>query len=90
MAVGSGVRQGVYAGSRDADRIDGGDLLDIDLTADALRTSGHDLGNLPVIAMRAEVYEDVLIGAPWKRTEADLTTNSTDSIHVVALARGTS
>ncbi|MEX0985094.1 MAG: hypothetical protein WD096_08595, partial [Actinomycetota bacterium] len=75
-------------GSPDADWVDGGDLLDIDATAEALRGPGHDLGGLPVIAMRAERYEDVLSEALWRRTQADLATISTDGVYVMALGSG--
>jgi hypothetical protein len=77
-----------YGDTRDADWIDGGDLLDIDATAEVLRAGGHDLGNLPVIAMRAERYEDVLSEGLWERTQADLATISTDGMPVVALGSG--
>ncbi len=46
--------------SPDADWVDGGDLLDIDATTEVLRTAGHDLGEMPVIVLRAEVYQDDL------------------------------
>jgi pimeloyl-ACP methyl ester carboxylesterase len=74
--------------SPDADWIDGGDLLDIDATAEVLRTTAHDLGDMPLIAMRAAFYEDVLTEKLWERTQADLATLSTDSIHVIALGSG--
>ena len=77
-----------YGDSRDADWIDGGELLDIDATAEVLRAAGHDLGDLPVIAMRAERYEDVLSGDLWERTQADLATISNDGMPVVALGSG--
>ena len=73
---------------RRADWVDGGDLLDIDATAQVLRRQAHDLGALPVIAMRAERYEDDLTRSLWRRTQADLAAISTDSIHVVALGSG--
>jgi len=72
----------------EADWVDGGALLDIDATAEVLRGPGHDLGDLPLIVMRAERYDDVLTEALWRRTQADLATISTDSILVEALRSG--
>lgn len=77
-----------YGDTLDAAWFDGGDLLDIDATAEVLRTSAHDLGDLPVIAMRAETYEDDLSEVLWRRTQADLATISSDAVAVVALGSG--
>ena len=74
--------------SPDADWVDGGDLLDIDATAEVLRAAGHDLGDMPVIVLRAEVYQDDLTEALWRRTQADLATISSDAIYAVALGSG--
>jgi len=76
------------ANPRDAKWFDGGNLLDIDATAVELRGPGHDLGDLPLIVLRAQRYEDVLTVALWKRTQADLATISTDSILAEALDSG--
>jgi pimeloyl-ACP methyl ester carboxylesterase len=76
------------ANSRDAKWIDGGDRLDIDETATVLRGPGHDLGDLPLIVLRAERYDDVLSETLWRRTQADLATISTDSIYAEALGSG--
>jgi pimeloyl-ACP methyl ester carboxylesterase len=77
-----------YGNDPEGDWVDGGDLLDIDATAAALRAKARDYGALPLIAMRAEVYEDVLTESLWRRTQADLATLSTDSVAVEALGSG--
>jgi hypothetical protein len=74
--------------SPDADWVDGGDLLDIDATANILRGPGHDLGALPLIGLRAEIYPDGLTEGLWRRTQADLTTISSDAVYAVALGSG--
>jgi hypothetical protein len=67
-----------------ADWIDGGDLLDIDATDASLRDA-RDLGDLPLVVIRAEVYTDVLEEDLWRRTQADLATLSSNSLHIIAL-----
>ena len=74
--------------SPDADWIDGGDLLDIDATHDALQSSARDYGDLPLIVIRAQRYDDVLSETLWRRTQADLATLSADSVFAVALDSG--
>lgn len=77
-----------YGTSSDGDWFDGGDLLDIAATAQALRARARDFGDMPLITIRAERYDDVLLPALWRRTQADLATLSTDSIEVEALGSG--
>jgi pimeloyl-ACP methyl ester carboxylesterase len=77
-----------YGSSPDGDWVDGGSLLDIAATGDALRTRARDFGAMPLIVIRAERYDDVLSPALWRRTQADLATLSSDSIEVEALGSG--
>jgi hypothetical protein len=67
--------------------VDGGDLLDIEATEAALREA-RDYGDVPMIAIRAERYEDVLDEDLWMDTQADLATLSSNAVHVVALGSG--
>jgi pimeloyl-ACP methyl ester carboxylesterase len=73
---------------KQADWVDGGDLLDIDATADALRSAARDFGSMPLIVIRAQTYEDVLTESLWRRTQADLATLSTDGMEIEALDSG--
>ena len=75
------------AGDPRADWIDGGDLLDIDATAAALQDA-RDYGSMPLVVIRAEIYEDVLSPKLWRETQADLATLSTDALHVIARGSG--
>lgn len=77
-----------YGSSSEGDWVDGGSLLDIAGTGDALRSRARDFGAMPLIVIRAERYDDVLSPALWRRTQADLATLSTDSIEVEALGSG--
>ena len=76
-----------YGDKPAGDWIDGGDLLDIEATETALRDA-RDYGDVPLIAIRAERYEDVLDEDLWVETQADLATLSSNSLHVVALGSG--
>jgi hypothetical protein len=71
-----------------ADWVDGGDLLDIDATAAALRSKARDYGSMPLIVIRAQTYDDKLAESLWRRTQADLATLSTEGIEVEALDSG--
>ncbi|MDP9184604.1 MAG: alpha/beta hydrolase [Actinomycetota bacterium] len=73
---------------KEADWVDGGDLLDIDATAAALRAKARDFGSMPLIVIRAETYDDVLSESLWRRTQADLATLSTDGIEIEASHSG--
>jgi pimeloyl-ACP methyl ester carboxylesterase len=77
-----------YGSSSEGDWVDGGSLLDIAATGDALGTRARDFGAMPLIVIRAERYDDVLSRALWLRTQADLATMSSDSIEVEALGSG--
>jgi hypothetical protein len=77
-----------YGGSSDSDWVDGGDLLDIQATAAMLQDSARNYGDLPLVAIRAERYEDVLAESLWVRTQADLATLSSRGLQVVALDSG--
>ena len=77
-----------YGNSPDGDWVDGGELLDIDATGRALRAKARDFGAIPLIVIRAAVYEDVLSPALWRRTQADLASLSSDSVEVEALGSG--
>jgi pimeloyl-ACP methyl ester carboxylesterase len=80
----------VLVGTRDdpdGDWVDGGDLLDISSTEDALRQA-RDYGEVPLVVIRAERYEDVLDAALWREAQADLATLSSNAIHVEALGSG--
>ena len=73
-----------YGDSPEGDWVDGGDLIDIDATAQALRQTAHDLGELPLAVVKAGRYEDVLTVRLWDRTQADLATMSSNSMFVQA------
>ena len=77
-----------YGNDPAGDWVDGGDLLDIDATADALRTTARNFGELPLVVIRAETYEDVLSTSLWRRTQADLATLSSNALYVVADGSG--
>lgn len=77
-----------YGDSSEGDWVDGGDLLDIRATAAELRSSARNYGDLPLVAIRAERYEDVLSETLWMRTQADLATLSSGGLQVVALDSG--
>jgi pimeloyl-ACP methyl ester carboxylesterase len=77
-----------YGGSSAGDWVDGGDLIDIDTTVHELRTTARDFGAMPLIAIRAETYDDVLSVALWRRTQADLATLSADALAAVAVGSG--
>jgi hypothetical protein len=66
------------------DWVDGGDLVDIDATARALRETARDFGDLPLADVKAGRYEDVLTTRLWDRTQADLATLSSNSVFVQA------
>jgi pimeloyl-ACP methyl ester carboxylesterase len=72
----------------EADWVDGGDLLDIDATAAALRSRARDFGSMPLVVIRAQTYDDVLAETLWRRTQADLATLSTDGMEIEALDSG--
>jgi len=76
-----------YGDEPEGDWIDGGDLIDIQKTEAQLRRA-RDLGDLPLVAIRAERYEDVLAEDLWRRTQADLATLSTDGAAVIARGSG--
>jgi pimeloyl-ACP methyl ester carboxylesterase len=69
------------------DWVDGGDRLDIEATEGALRRA-RDYGDIPLVSIRADRYDDVLAEELWVRTQADLATLSSDGVHVVALGSG--
>jgi alpha/beta hydrolase fold len=73
-----------YGSDPAGDWVDGGDPIDIDATARALRTRARDLGDLPLVVVQAGTYDDVLSVRLWNRTQADLATLSTDAVHVRA------
>jgi pimeloyl-ACP methyl ester carboxylesterase len=73
-----------YGDSPEGDWVDGGDLIDIDATRHALRTTARDYGDLPLAVVKAGTYEDVLTVALWDRTQADLATLSSNSVLVQA------
>jgi hypothetical protein len=73
-----------YGNDPEGDWVDGGNPIDIDATAHALRTTARDYGDLPLVVIQAGKYEDVLSEALWNRTQADLATLSTDAVHVQA------
>jgi hypothetical protein len=73
-----------YGDSPEGDWVDGGDLVDIDATARALRRTARDLGTLPLAVVKAGRYEDVLTTRLWDRTQADLATLSSNSVFVQA------
>jgi pimeloyl-ACP methyl ester carboxylesterase len=70
-----------------SDWIDGGDLLDIDATGTALRAA-RGYGEMPLIVVRAERYDDVLDEGLWRSTQAELATFSDDSLLVIASGSG--
>src|SRR5436190_11233337 len=73
-----------YGNDPEGNWVDGGDPIDIDATARALRTTARDYGDMPLAVIQAGKYEDVLSVALWNRTQADLATLSTNSVHVQA------
>jgi pimeloyl-ACP methyl ester carboxylesterase len=73
-----------YGDSPEGDWVDGGDPIDIDATARALRETAHDFGDLPLAVVKAGRYEDVLTVRLWDRTQADLATMSSNSVLVQA------
>jgi pimeloyl-ACP methyl ester carboxylesterase len=73
-----------YGDSPEGDWVDGGDRIDIDATARALRRMARDLGKLPLAVVKAGRYEDVLDTRLWDRTQADLATLSSNSVFVQA------
>ena len=76
-----------YGEDPGGDWVDGGDLLDMDSTDDALREA-RNYGDVPLAVIRAERYEDVLGEALWRQTQADLPTLSSNAIYVEALGSG--
>jgi pimeloyl-ACP methyl ester carboxylesterase len=76
-----------YGDEPEGDWIDGGDLIDIQKTEAELRRA-RDFGDLPLVAIRAERYEDVLAEELWRRTQADLATLSTNGVAVIARGSG--
>jgi pimeloyl-ACP methyl ester carboxylesterase len=77
-----------YGDDPAGDWVDGGDRLDMVATAQALRQGARDYGDLPLIAVRAERYEDVLPESLWKRTQVEIATFAENGIIVVALGSG--
>jgi pimeloyl-ACP methyl ester carboxylesterase len=73
-----------YGDAPEGDWVDGGDLVDIDATARALRETARDFGDLPLAVVKAGQYEDVLTTRLWRRTQADLATLSSNSVFVQA------
>ena len=73
-----------YGDVPEGDWVDGGDLVDIDATARALRETARDFGDLPLAVVKAGRYEDVLTTRLWDRTQADLATLSSNSVFVQA------
>jgi pimeloyl-ACP methyl ester carboxylesterase len=73
-----------YGDSPQGDWVDGGDHVDIDATAAALRRTARDFGDLPLAVVKAGRYEDVLSVRLWSRTQADLATLSSNSLFVQA------
>ena len=73
-----------YGDDPEGNWVDGGNRIDIDATAHALRTTARDYGDLPLGVIQAGEYEDVLSVPLWNRTQADLATLSTDAVHVQA------
>lgn len=73
-----------YGDSPEGDWVDGGDRIDIDATARALRRTARDLGDLPLAVVKAGRYEDVLTTRLWDRTQADLAGLSSNSVFVQA------
>jgi len=59
-----------YGDSPEGDWVDGGDHIDIDATAAALRRTARDFGDLPLAVVKAGRYEDVLTVRLWNRTQA--------------------
>jgi pimeloyl-ACP methyl ester carboxylesterase len=77
-----------YGDDPAGDWVDGGDLLDIDATGTALRERARDYGDLPLISIRAERYEDVLSEHLWKRTQAELASYADNGMHLMAIDSG--
>ena len=73
-----------YGDAPEGDWVDGGDLVDIDATARALRRTARDFGNLPLAVVKAGRHEDVLPVRLWNWTQADLPTLSSNSVFVQA------
>jgi hypothetical protein len=73
-----------YGDSREGEWVDGGDLIDIDATQRALRTTARDYGSLPLAVVKAGRYEDVLSTSLWDRTQDDLATLSTNAVLIQA------
>jgi alpha/beta hydrolase fold len=73
-----------YGNDPEGDWVDGGNRIDMDATARALRTTARDYGDLPLGVLQAGEYDDVLSESLWNRTQDDLATLSADSVHVQA------
>ena len=73
-----------YGNAPEGDWVDGGDLIDIDATRRALRTTARDYGDMPLAVVKAGQYEDVLTVSLWNRTQADLATLSSNAVLVQA------
>ena len=73
-----------YGDSSEGDWVDGGDLVDIDATARALRRTARDYEDMPLAVVKAGRYEDVLTVSLWNRTQADLATLSSNAVLVQA------
>jgi alpha/beta hydrolase fold len=73
-----------YGDSPEGDWVDGDDLVDIDETAQALRRTAHDFGDLPLAVVKAGRYDDVVTVRLWDRTQADLATLSSNVVFVQA------
>jgi pimeloyl-ACP methyl ester carboxylesterase len=73
-----------YGNAPEGDWVDGGDLIDIDATRRALRTTARDYGDMPLAVVKAGRYEDVLTMSLWNRTQADLATLSSNAVLVQA------
>jgi pimeloyl-ACP methyl ester carboxylesterase len=73
-----------YGASPEGDWVDGGDLIDIDATARALRSIARDYGDMPLAIVKAGTYEDVLTVSLWNRTQADVATLSSNAVLIQA------
>jgi pimeloyl-ACP methyl ester carboxylesterase len=73
-----------YGNPPKGDWVDGGDRIDIDVTARALFRTARDFGDLPLAVVKAGTYEDALSTRLWDRTQADLATLSSNSVFLQA------
>ena len=73
-----------YGNDPEGDWVDGGNAIDIDRTRRLLIDTARAYGDLPLVAIQAAAYEDVLSEALWNRTQGDLASLSDDGRHVQA------